>query len=74
MAERGAQGVPGGRGGLDRLHVFLVRPTKYDDEGYLVRHFRGVLPSNTLACLHGLTEDLRHRGASRERAPRSRTL
>ena len=38
------------------LHIFLVRPTKYDDEGYLLRHWRGVLPSNTLACLRGLTE------------------
>ena len=38
------------------LHIFLIRPTKYDDDGYLLRHWRGVLPSNTLACLRGLTE------------------
>ncbi|MBI3769908.1 MAG: radical SAM protein [Deltaproteobacteria bacterium] len=44
-----------------RLEVFLVRPTKYDDDGYLLRHARGVLPSNTLACLHTLTEDVRRR-------------
>jgi radical SAM superfamily enzyme YgiQ (UPF0313 family) len=44
-----------------RLHLFLVKPSKYDDEGYVVRHWRGVLPSNTLACLHGLTEDVRRR-------------
>src|SRR5688572_6059535 len=41
-----------------RLDVFLIRPTKYDDDGYLLRHLRGVLPSNTLACLHALTEDV----------------
>ncbi|HXV61302.1 MAG TPA: radical SAM protein, partial [Vicinamibacteria bacterium] len=45
-----------------RFHLFLVKPSKYDDEGYVVRHWRGVLPSNTLACLHGLTEDVRQRG------------
>jgi radical SAM superfamily enzyme YgiQ (UPF0313 family) len=44
-----------------KLHLFLVKPSKYDDEGYVVRHFRGVLPSNTLACLHGLTEDVKRR-------------
>lgn len=39
------------------VHVYLIKPTQYDDEGYPVRHWRGVLPSNTLACLAGLTED-----------------
>ncbi len=37
----------------------LIKPSKYDDEGYVIRHFRGILPSNTLACLYSLTEDLR---------------
>jgi radical SAM superfamily enzyme YgiQ (UPF0313 family) len=45
-----------------RLDVFLIRPSKYDDEGYVLRHLRGVLPSNTLACLHTLTLDVRDRG------------
>ncbi len=40
-----------------RLEVVLIRPGKYDDDGYVIRHFRGVLPSNTVACLYGLTED-----------------
>jgi hypothetical protein len=41
-----------------RLTIVLIKPSKYDDEGYVIRHFRGVLPSNTLACLCSLTEDL----------------
>jgi radical SAM superfamily enzyme YgiQ (UPF0313 family) len=45
-----------------RLDVFLIRPTKYDDDGYLIRHWRNVLPSNSLACLHALTEDVARRG------------
>jgi radical SAM superfamily enzyme YgiQ (UPF0313 family) len=40
------------------LNLYLIKPTQYDDDGYVVRHFRGVLPSNTLACLAGLTEDV----------------
>ena len=41
-----------------RFHVELIKPSHYDDDGYVVRHWRGVLPSNTLACLAGLTEDV----------------
>jgi hypothetical protein len=41
---------------LKRLHLVLIRPSRYDDEGYVVRHWRGTLPSNTLSCLNGLTE------------------
>lgn len=40
------------------VQLYLIKPTQYDDEGYVVRHWRGVLPSNTLACLAGLTEEL----------------
>ncbi len=50
---------PGGRPNV--FHVFLVRPSKYDDEGFVIRHWRAVVPSNTLACLYGLTEEVRQR-------------
>ncbi len=40
-----------------KVHLYLIKPSQYDDDGYVVRHWRGVLPSNTLACLAGLTED-----------------
>ena len=43
------------------LRVVLIKPSKYDDEGYLVRFWKGVLPSNTLNVLHGLTEDVKRR-------------
>lgn len=43
---------------LKTLNLYLVKPSQYDDAGYVVRHWRGVLPSNTLACLAGLTEDV----------------
>jgi radical SAM superfamily enzyme YgiQ (UPF0313 family) len=44
-----------------KIRVVLIKPSKYDDEGYVIRHFRGVLPSNTLACLSSLTMDVAKR-------------
>jgi radical SAM superfamily enzyme YgiQ (UPF0313 family) len=41
-----------------RLVVLLIKPSKYDDDGYVIRHWRGTLPSNTLACLNSLTDDV----------------
>jgi radical SAM superfamily enzyme YgiQ (UPF0313 family) len=46
-----------------RLNLFLVRPSNYDDDGYVVRYFRGILPSNTLACLAALTHDAAKTGS-----------
>ena len=42
------------------VHVVLIKATRYDDDGYPMRHWRGVLPSNTLACLAGLTDAVQH--------------
>jgi tRNA A37 methylthiotransferase MiaB len=48
---------------IDKFHIVLIKPSKYDDDGYLIRFWKGVLPSNTLNVLHGLTEDIRERRA-----------
>ncbi|GAB4244134.1 MAG: hypothetical protein Kow00109_20060 [Acidobacteriota bacterium] len=40
----------------EQVDLYLIKPSCYDDEGYIVRYFRGVLPSNTLACLAALTK------------------
>src|SRR3989338_5193474 len=45
-----------------RLVIYLIKPSNYDEDGYVIRYWRGVLPSNTLSCLYGLTEDVRARG------------
>jgi radical SAM superfamily enzyme YgiQ (UPF0313 family) len=47
---------------IDKFHVVLIKPSKYDDNGYVIRFWKGVLPSNTLNVLHGLTEDVKQRG------------
>src|SRR5215831_1877663 len=46
---------------IEKFHIVLIKPSKYDDDGYVVRFWKGVLPSNTLNVLHGLTEDIRQR-------------
>lgn len=44
------------------LRVVLIKPSKYDDDGYVVRFWKGVYPGNSLNVLHGLTEDIKRRG------------
>lgn len=41
------------------FHVILVKPSKYDDDGYVIRWWRAVVTSNSLACLIALTEDVK---------------
>ena len=47
---------------IKNFHIVLIKPSKYDDDGYVIRFWKGVLPSNTLNVLHGLTEDIKARG------------
>ncbi len=46
---------------IKRLKVVLIKPSKYDDDGYVIRFWKGVLPSNTLNVLHGLTQYIKQR-------------
>lgn len=48
---------------IEKICLYLVKPSKYDDDGYVIRHWKGVLPSNTLACLYGLARDIEARQA-----------
>ncbi len=43
------------------FHFVMIKPSHYDDDGYPIQWFRSAIPSNTLACLNGLTEDARRR-------------
>jgi len=45
----------------DIFHFVMIKPTHYDDDGYPIQWVRSAIPSNTLACLNGLTEDARRR-------------
>lgn len=46
---------------IRRFRIVLIKPSKYDDDGYVIRFWKGVLPSNTLNVLHGLTDDVKER-------------
>src|SRR5215471_7145963 len=39
------------------FRLVLIKPSHYDDDGYVIRWWRGGLPSNSLACLHGIAQD-----------------
>ncbi|TFG60379.1 MAG: radical SAM protein, partial [Nitrospirales bacterium] len=39
------------------FHVVLIKPSHYDDEGYVIQWGRPALPSNSLAALNALVMD-----------------
>ncbi|HEY3640421.1 MAG TPA: B12-binding domain-containing radical SAM protein [Xanthobacteraceae bacterium] len=40
-----------------RFALLLVKPSHYDDDGYVIQWFRSAIPSNSLAALYGLAQD-----------------
>ena len=45
----------------ERFTLYLIKPSHYDDDGYVIQWFRAAIPSNTLAVLNGLALDCRAR-------------
>lgn len=41
-----------------KFRVALIKPSHYDEDGYVIQWHRSAVPSNTLAALYGLTKDL----------------
>ena len=37
-----------------KFSLVLIKPSHYDDDGYVIQWFRSAIPSNSLACLYGL--------------------
>ncbi|HEX7706313.1 MAG TPA: radical SAM protein [Thermoanaerobaculia bacterium] len=44
-----------------RFRLILVKPSHYDDDGYVIQWFRSAIPSNSLAALYGLALDAAER-------------
>ena len=38
-----------------RFLLFLIKPSHYDNDGYVIQWMRSALPSNSLACLFGIS-------------------
>ena len=43
------------------FHLFLVKPTRYDERGYPIVWWRSVIPSNSLAAVNALALDAAER-------------
>ncbi len=43
------------------FHFVMIKPSHYDDDGYVIQFYRSAMPSNTLATLYGLAIDCRQR-------------
>jgi hypothetical protein len=44
-----------------RFQLVLVKPSHYDDDGYVIRWWRALIPSNSLAAVYGLALDAAQR-------------
>lgn len=42
---------------LRHFALVLIKPSHYDDNGYVIQWFRSAIPANTLACLYGLAKE-----------------
>src|SRR6202011_1544451 len=42
---------------FQRFSLVLIKPSHYDDDGYVIQWLRSAIPSNTLAVLYGLALD-----------------
>jgi hypothetical protein len=40
----------------DRFFIEIIKPSHYDDDGYVIQWMRAFIPSNSLACLHALAQ------------------
>jgi radical SAM superfamily enzyme YgiQ (UPF0313 family) len=45
--------VPAGR----RFQLVLIKPSHYDDDGYVIRWWRALIPSNSLAAIYAIAAD-----------------
>src|SRR5262249_61874051 len=44
-----------------KFFVEIIKPSHYDDDGYVIQWVRAFIPSNSLACLYALVQDVQQR-------------
>src|SRR5579872_6182085 len=44
-----------------KFSLVLIKPSHYDDDGYVIQWYRSAVPSNSLAVMHGLVQDCKQR-------------
>src|SRR5580700_7112066 len=40
-----------------RFQLILIKPSHYDDDGYVIRWWRAMIPSNSLAAMYSIAAD-----------------
>src|SRR6202047_1651016 len=43
------------------FQLVLIKPSHYDDDGYVIRWWRAMIPSNSLAAIYGIAADCAER-------------
>ena len=46
---------------MRRFQLVLVKPSHYDDDGYVIRWWRSIVPANSLAAIYGIAADCAER-------------
>ena len=46
---------------LRKFLLVLIKPSHYDDDGYVIRWWRAMIPSNSLAAVYGIAADCAER-------------
>ena len=46
--------MSGASGAKRRFQLVLIKPSHYDDDGYVIQWMRSSIPSNSLACVYTL--------------------
>lgn len=44
-----------------RFQFIMIKPSHYDDDGYVIRWWRAMIPSNSLAAVYGIAQDCAER-------------
>jgi radical SAM superfamily enzyme YgiQ (UPF0313 family) len=47
----------GTRGHSQKFIIEIIKPSHYDDQGYVIQWWRAFVPSNSLACMYALVHD-----------------
>src|SRR5262245_6516225 len=45
----------------EKFFIELIKPSHYDDDGYVIQWAKSWIPSNSLACLYGLARETAQR-------------
>ena len=45
-----------------RFRLVMIKPSHYDDDGYVIQWLRSPIPANSPACVYSLAMEARERG------------